>query len=101
MNREHIFTIAVSIDEDGIKKRALDACAEDIKKCVHQCFFDGYGGYRSGAVATGAMKEIMGKYVLDLLTKHEDEIVETVIDRITDKVYRSKSFKEKVKEVTG
>lgn len=99
MNKEHIFTIAVSIDEDGIKKRALESCANDIKKSIHQCFFEGYGGYPSRATPTSEMKEAMGNYIAAFLAKHEDEIVEAAIRNVTEKVYRSKVFKEKMQVV--
>lgn len=90
---EHIMNIAISIDDEGIEKKATDYCVkklyEDMKgKLIN----DGY--YNRGQL-TDQAENIVNKWLDD----HKDEIIEQTAKLVADKISRRKAFKEKVGDV--
>lgn len=90
---EHIMTIAISIDDEGIEKKATDYCVkklyEDMKgKLIN----DGY--YNRGQL-TGQAENVVTKWLND----HSKEIIEQTAKLVAERISRRKAFKEKVGDV--
>lgn len=90
---EHIMNIAISIDDEGIEKKATDYCVkklyEDMKgKLIN----DGY--YNRGQLTSQA-EDVVTKWMND----HKDEIITQTANLVAEKISRRKAFKEKVGDV--
>lgn len=89
---EHIFNVAISIDDEGIEKKATDYCVQQIYRDMKGTVLnDGYYGGKLTAQA----EMIIDRW----LTAHKDEIIDVAAKRIADKISRTKAMKEKVGEL--
>lgn len=89
---EHIFNVAISVDDEGIEKKAMEYCTKKIYEDMKgKLLRDGYygGGF------TGAGEVAIDKW----LTDHKGEIIDAAANRIAEKISRTKAMKEKVGEL--
>lgn len=93
MNTEHIMQIAISLDDDAIKERALAHCAKEITKCLE----DGYIASRGyGRTPGERLIEDINKTISVFLENHKDEIIENVSNDISNRLFRSKKFRDSI-----
>lgn len=94
MTTEHIFQIAIAVDDDTIKAQATKYCAEQISKALNDDYVNKgyYGKCTLGAKLTEVVEECCDKFLAD----HRSEIVDEAVKLVANKVFRSKAFKEKV-----
>ena len=90
---EHIMSIAISIDDEGIEERAMDYCTKKLYEDMKgKLLNDSY--YNRGAL-TGTAEDIVTKWLDD----HKDEIITQTATLVAEKISRRKAFKEKVGDV--
>lgn len=98
MQKEHVFNIAIAIDDDAIQQAAIDYCAKQIDKGLT----DGYlkkGTYRNEVEFDYKLAKVIDEHCQEFLETHKDEIINAVTDKLVDKVFRTKAFKEKVSNI--
>lgn len=90
---EHIMNIAISIDDEGIEKKATEYCVKKLYEDMKgKLIYDGY--YNRGQL-TGQAEGVVNKWLND----HSKEIIEQTAKLVADKISRRKAFKEKVGDV--
>ena len=87
---EHIMNIAISIDDEGIEKKATEYCVKKLYEDMKgKLISDGY--YNRGQLTSRA-EDVVNKWLND----HKDEIIEQTAKLVAEKISRRKAFKEKV-----
>ena len=90
---EHIMNIAISIDDEGIEKRAMEYCTKKLYEDMKGKLLND-GNYYRGQL-TGQAEDIVTKWLDD----HKDEIVTQTAILVAERISRRKAFKEKVGDV--
>ena len=96
MTKEHILQFAVSIDEDRIiqmvEDRAVKAGVADITKAVEE------RTKARGYYAKAWVDEVIDKKVSELIEKRKEAIIEKAVNKLAERLGRTKMVKEKVAE---
>ena len=93
---EHIFTIAVAVDDNAIREGIIKSCESQIVGNFKKEFYDTdyYGrNDRPGK----KLCEIVDKRVAEVVEENKSEIIDLIVERVSAKIMRSKSFKDKLK----
>lgn len=97
MQKEHVFNIAIAIDDDAIQQAAIDYCAKQIDKGLT----DGYlkkGTYRNEVEFDYKLAKVIDEHCKEFLETHKDEIMNAVVVRLVEKLGNSRKFREQVME---
>lgn len=90
---EHIMNIAISIDDEGIEKKATEYCVQKLYEDMKgKLLGDQY--YNRGQLTSQA-EDVVTKWMND----HKDEIITQTANLVAEKISRRKAFKEKVGDV--
>lgn len=97
MTKEHIFTIAVDVDDEAIRNGIIKGVENQVVEGIKEELFekDYYG--RRKKLSNRFMDKLM-ETIKDLIDENKDFIIQEVIKAIAEKVYRSKQFKDSLKE---
>lgn len=93
-NTNHIITLSIAVDDETIQRQAMEYCAREVSKCLD----DGY--LRRGSY--GKMEfdykliEAIGQSCNNFLDAHADEIMNATVNKLVEKVCRSRAFKESI-----
>lgn len=91
---EHIIQFGVSIDDEriikSIEERAYKELAEKLKREADICMYNKYGHDYISDLAKDTIKGLIEAY--------KEEIIEKAIEVAANKIARSKSFKDGVKD---
>lgn len=93
MTKKHIFTIAVDIDDEAIRNGIINGVEKQVVEGIKEELFekDHYG--RRKKLSDRFMDKLMN-VVKDLVDENKEFIIQEVIKIISEKVYRSKHFKD-------
>lgn len=97
MTKEHIFTIAVDVDDEAIRNGIIKAVENQVVEGIKEELFerDYYG--RRKKLSNRFMDKLMS-LIKGVIDENKDFIIQEVIKTISEKVYRSKHFKDSLKE---
>lgn len=90
---EHIMNIAISIDDEGIEKKATDYCVKKLYEDMKGKLIGDQ--YHNRGQLTGQAEDVVTKWMND----HKDEIITQTATLVAEKISRRKAFKEKVGDV--
>lgn len=105
----HIINVAFDFDDDAIKKRLedtaektiIDGIKHDLIQMLHKKM-NSWNSHGFGESMSDKEKyaEVMEKYMRDavetVIETHKDAIIDLAADKLVDKIYRTKKFKEKI-----
>lgn len=94
MTTEHIFQIAIAVDDDTIKAQATKYCAEQISRALNDDYVS--RGFYGRSTLGPKLSEVVEASCDKFLQEHKDVIIEEAAKLVANKVFRSKAFKEKV-----
>ena len=93
---EHVMQIGINIDDEAIQKAAVNQAAKQITNEMKKSLFQyGYGSYRDDIVGFTSEFE---KMINEKIDSYKEEIIERVVDKLTDSIKRSKKYKEALQE---
>lgn len=93
---EHVFTIAIPVDDDAIRNGIIKSCESHIVQDFKKEFYD--NDYYGRATKPGRrLCDIVDKRVAEVVNEHKSEIIDLIVERASDKILRSKAFKDKLK----
>lgn len=101
MNVEHVMQIAVSVDDDAIKKAAIEAATKELKSDITKCYFTSNSYYSTYKQPTSELNDIVAKLVTEMLVENKELILTEVINKASDKLARSKVVKEAIQKEIG
>ena len=94
MQREHIFTIAIAVDDDTIREGIVKSCENQIVKQFKDEFYDkNYNGKYS---PNSKLLAIVDERVSEIVKEHKDEIISLIVERASDKLVKSKALRERL-----
>lgn len=94
---EHIMQIGINIDDEAIQKAAVNQAAKQITDDMKKILFQyGYGYYNRDNIV-GFTSEFE-KLLNEKIESYKEEIIERVVDKLTDSFKRSKKYKEALQE---
>lgn len=99
MNTEHVFQIAVSVDDEAIQKATIEHCAKEVARCLDNGFFK--RGYNNRVELDYRMTDVIKERVDAFLESHKDEFLKLVVADVGERLNRSKKFKDSVVEKVG
>lgn len=94
MNTEHIFNIAISVDEDSIRERAEIFCAEQITGALNDNWIR--KGYYGKKEIGSKLEEAIENAVVKFINNNKEEFLELVAEKTAEKVMKTKAYKEKI-----
>ena len=98
MNKEHVFQIGISVDEDEI----INGINEQVKSTLVKKIEDRYlekSVYGYGVVATDYLKSLVDKKLVQVLDDNKEEIIKAAGEILAEKLFRTKLAKETLKRV--
>lgn len=93
MNTEHIFQVAVSIDDEGIRESIKKRCAEDVSSALEDGFIK--KGYRRTEIDYKLM-QVIEDVTTKFCEEHKDEFIRLLVDEAADRIMRSKKMKDQM-----
>lgn len=93
---EHIFNIAIAIDEDGIRERAEKFCAEKITKALDDQWIKNSGYFGNKFELGSRLESSVSNAVQAFMEKHKEEIFDIVVTKVAEKIVRSKKYRETI-----
>lgn len=98
MTKEHIFQIAVAIDDDTIREGIIKSCESQIVQDFKKEFYE--TDYYGRAVRPSRrLCDIVDQRVAQVVSENRTEIIDLIVERVSDKIMRSKAFKDKLKSM--
>ena len=97
---EHILQFGINIDDERIKKEIYESAKktimEDIRNDVRRQIFevDAWTGN-----ATRMPAPIVRKAIDDVVTTHKDEIIEMAAEKLAERLFKTKKWKETQEQV--
>lgn len=98
MTKEHIFQISVAVDDDAIREGIIKSCESQIVQGLKKEFFD-TDYYGRATKPNKRMCDIVDKRVAEVVAEHKDEIISLIVERASDKLMKSKAFKDRLKSM--
>lgn len=92
MNKEHIFNIAISVDEDGIRSRAEEYCAREVANVLDDNWIK--KGYYGRKELGARLEECVDSAVKKYMEEHHDELMEIVAGKVAEKIVKTKAYKD-------
>lgn len=99
MNKEHVFQIGISVDEDEIVNGINEQVKNVILKDIEKKYFDSIG-YLTRRVPTEYLREIIDDKIKDIVDENKEEIIKTAGEILAEKLFKTKLAKETLKRVT-
>ena len=94
---EHVMQIGINIDDEAIQKAAVNQAAKRITDDMKKSLFRyGYASYNRDDIV-GFTSEFE-KLLNEKIESYKEEIIERVVDKLTDSIKRSKKYKEALQE---
>ena len=98
MTKEHIFQIAVAVDDDAIREGIIKSCESQIVQDFKKEFYE--TDYYGRATRPGRkLCDIVDQRVAQVVNENKSEIIDLIVERVSDKIMRSKAFKDKLKSM--
>lgn len=95
MTKEHIFQISVAIDDDTIREGIIKSCEAQIVQDFKKEFYE--TDYYGRAAKPGRkLCDVVDSRVAQVVADNKDEIIGLIVERVSDKIMRSKAFKDKL-----
>ena len=98
MTKEHIFQISVAVDDDAIREGIIKSCESQIVQNFKKEFYE-TDYYGRSAKPGRQLCDIVDKRVAEVVAENKDEIISLIVERVSDKIMRSKAFKEQLKSM--
>lgn len=97
MNTEHVFTIGVSVDDEAIKKSVIESATRNLEKDLTDCYFykPSYGRKEPSDI----LNEIVAEKIEKVIDDNKDLILDAVMSKLTEKLFRSKMVKDRISEL--
>lgn len=100
MNKEHIFQVGISVDEDEIVNGINEQIKNVVLKDIEKKYFDSVG-YSTRMVPTEYLRDIIDNKIKDIVDENKEEIVKAAGEILAEKFFKTKLAKETLKRVTG
>lgn len=97
---EHIFTIAVAVDDDAIRDGIIKSCESQIVGQFKKEFYE-TDYYGRSTRPNNKLCDIVDRHVAEVVNEHKSEIIDLIVERACDKIMRSKAFKDKLNSITS
>ena len=95
---EHIFTISVAVDDDAIRAGIIQSCESQIVQNFKKEFYE--TDYYGRVTKPGKrLVDIVDNRVAQVVNENKSEIIDLIVERVSDKIMRSKAFKDKLKSM--
>lgn len=90
---EHVLQIGINVDDDAIRKAALDQCSKQIMDDIKRVVTNGdrYARYDS------KLLDMVNNHIGDFCEKHREVIIAGAINQLADKLAKTKAVKEHVR----
>lgn len=98
MNKEHVFQIGISVDEDEIMYGINEQVKNTLAKKIEDKYFE-RGVYGYGAVPTDYLKSLVDKKLVQVLDDNKEEIIKAAGEILAEKLFKTKLAKETLKRV--
>ena len=99
---EHIIQFAIGIDDDRIVKLVEDKASKqiigDLKQQVANRIFSAYYCGQNANPSTDKLSDLSVQIVSDFLKDNKDVIVERASELLADKMLKSKTMRDKIKD---
>ena len=99
---EHIIQFAIGIDDDRIVKLVEDNASKqiigDLKQQVANRIFSTYYCGQNANPSTDKLSDLSVQIVSDFLKDNKDVIVERASELLADKILKSKTMRDKIKD---
>ena len=99
---DHIIQFAIGIDDDRIVKLVEDNASKqiigDLKQQVANRIFSAYYCGQNANPSTDKLSDLSVQIVSDFLKDNKDVIVERASELLADKVLKSKTMRDKIKD---
>ena len=99
---EHIIQFAIGIDDDRIVKLVEDNASKqiigDLKQEVANRIFSAYYCGQNANPSTDKLSDLSVQIVSDFLKDNKDVIVERASELLADKMLKSKTMRDKIKD---
>lgn len=99
MNKEHVFQIGISVDEDEIVYGINEQVKNVILKDIEKKYFDSIG-YSTRRVPTEYLRDIIDDKIKDIVEENKEEIIKAAGEILAEKLFKTKLAKETLKRVT-
>lgn len=94
--KEHIFTISVAVDDDTIREGIVKSCESQIVQNFKKEFYE-TDYYGRTTKPNAKLCAIVDKRIAEVVNEHKSEIIDLIVERASDKLMKSKAFKDKLK----
>lgn len=98
MTKEHIFQISVAVDDDTIREGIIKSCESQIVQSFKKEFYD-TDYYGRTVKPNRQLCDIVDRRVAQVVADNKDEIIGLIVERVCDKIMRSKAFKDKLNSI--
>lgn len=98
MTKEHIFQISVAVDDDAIRDGIIKSCESQIVQNFKKEFYE-TDYYGRATKPSKKLYDIVDKRVAEVVAENKDEIISLIVERASDKLMKSKAFKDKLKSM--
>lgn len=97
MTKEHIFTIAVDVDDEAIRNGIIKGVENQVVEAIKEELFDRDHYGRRKKLSNRFVDKLM-EVTKGFIDENKEFIIQEVIKTISEKIYRSKAFKDSLKE---
>lgn len=94
MSTEHVIQIGVSVDDDAIQSAILNHAANEVLKGLKDGFFR--RGCYGKLEFDYKIKDVISDETKKFLENNKDEFMRLLVSDVSDRLMRSKKFKEEV-----
>ena len=99
---EHVIQFAVEIDDDKIvnlvEENASKQIIGDLKQQVANRIFSSYYCWQNADPSRDKLSDLSVQLVSDFLKDNKDTIVERASEVLADRMFKSKTIREKIKD---
>lgn len=99
---EHIIQFAIGVDDDRIVKLVEDNASKqiigDLKQQVANRIFSAYYCGQNANPSRDKLSDLSVQIVSDFLKDNKDVIVERASELLADKMFKSKTMRDKIKD---
>lgn len=101
MNKEHVFQIGISVDEDEIMNGINEQVKNTLVKKIEDRYLEkGVYGYGLVPVPTDYLKSLVDNKLVQVLDDNKEEIIKAAGEILAEKLFKTKLAKETLKRVT-
>ena len=99
-NKEHIFQIGISIDEDEIISGVNEQVRNVVLKNIESRYLDEATFYSSRRVPTEYLKSLVDNQIISIISENKDEIIKIAGESLAERLFKTKAAKETLKRIT-